>query len=313
MRPKTGPADLRNSKLNRETDARQLMRPKPGPSDLRYSNLQPEKELRDIMKPKPLSEPEEGEVESSTEDELPPEEELTNVIFSENPSQPETNQTSTPGPSTGNKPREVKQTKKKPSPIKPPGASEKTHSGEDIPLNKLATPKRSRSLSRKDLRRKLDKVPVFSEPKLHNDKGPLQYRIDRDLPGPCKAGRAPIPKCGTEQRHRPFIAGGKYAHYESNQSSNWPNSQWQQADEEEEEEGERLSEDDISTDECGGYDSSEEEGAWFTSPNPRHSRLHTGCLDPKKFLSTIDAPPGVPGVSKNHIFFSTNKTAFLLR
>ena len=35
-----------------------------------------------------------------------------------------------------------------------------------------------------------------------------------------------------------------------------------------------------------------------------HLRLkHTGCLDPKKFLSTIDAPPGVPGVSKNHIFF----------
>ena len=30
---------------------------------------------------------------------------------------------------------------------------------------------------------------------------------------------------------------------------------------------------------------------------------HTGCLDPRKILSTIDAPPGVPGVSKNHIFF----------
>ena len=83
MRPRSGPADLRNSKLNRGTDTRELMRPRPGPSDLRYSNLQPNKELREIMKPKPLSIPEEGEVESS-EDELPPEEELKNVLFSEN-------------------------------------------------------------------------------------------------------------------------------------------------------------------------------------------------------------------------------------
>ena len=34
---------------------------------------------------------------------------------------------------------------------------------------------------------------------------------------------------------------------------------------------------------------------------------HSGCLDPKKNLSTIDPPPGVPGVSKNHIFFSQMK------
>ena len=73
-------------------------------------------------------------------------------------------------------------------------------------------------------------------------------------------GRAP--KCGTEHRHRPFIASGEYARYEANQSNNWSNSQWQQADSlEEEEEGEKLSEDDISTDECDKNDSSEEEGA----------------------------------------------------
>ena len=30
---------------------------------------------------------------------------------------------------------------------------------------------------------------------------------------------------------------------------------------------------------------------------------HSGYLDPKKILSTIDPPPGVPGVSKNYIFF----------
>ena len=40
---------------------------------------------------------------------------------------------------------------------------------------------------------------------------------------------------------------------------------------------------------------------------------HSGCLDPKNILSTIDPPPGVPGVSKNHIFFSTNESVFLLR
>ena len=40
---------------------------------------------------------------------------------------------------------------------------------------------------------------------------------------------------------------------------------------------------------------------------------HSGCLDPKKILSTIDASPGVPGVSKSQIFFSTNENVFLLR
>ena len=33
----------------------------------------------------------------------------------------------------------------------------------------------------------------------------------------------------------------------------------------------------------------------------------------KKNLSTIDPPPGVPGVSKSHIFFFTNESVFLLR
>ena len=31
----------------------------------------------------------------------------------------------------------------------------------------------------------------------------------------------------------------------------------------------------------------------------RGSLKHTGCLDPPKILSTIDTPPGVPGVSKD--------------
>ena len=38
---------------------------------------------------------------------------------------------------------------------------------------------------------------------------------------------------------------------------------------------------------------------------------HSGYLDPKKILSTIDPPPGVPGVSKIHIFF-TNESVLLL-
>ena len=124
MRPRSGPADLRNPRLNRDKDARELMRPRPGPSDLRYSNLQPNKELREVMKPKPLSCTEkqrnerdkdaydsftEGEVESS-EDKLPPEDELTNVLFSENennvstplpgPSRTRSDQTKIPGPPT---------------------------------------------------------------------------------------------------------------------------------------------------------------------------------------------------------------------
>ena len=33
----------------------------------------------------------------------------------------------------------------------------------------------------------------------------------------------------------------------------------------------------------------------------------------QKNLSTIDAPPGVPGVSRDHIYFFTNETVFLLR
>ena len=242
MRPRSGPADLRNPRLNRDKDARELMRPRPGPSDLRYSNLQPNKELREVMKPKPLrctekqrnedislsdaydSSTEEGEVESSedelpSEDKLPSEDELTNVLYSENkntvstpipgPSRARSDQTKVPGPPTKSKPQEEKPTKKKPSPIKYPGANEWIYSGDDVPLNRLTTPKRSRSLSKIDLRKKLAKVPVFSEPKLHNDKGPLQSRITWDLPGPWMMGRAP--KCGTEHRHRPFIASSEHA------------------------------------------------------------------------------------------------------
>ena len=39
---------------------------------------------------------------------------------------------------------------------------------------------------------------------------------------------------------------------------------------------------------------------------------HCGCLDSKKNLSTFDAPPGVQGVSKKHIFLQM-KLFFVLR
>ena len=40
---------------------------------------------------------------------------------------------------------------------------------------------------------------------------------------------------------------------------------------------------------------------------------HSGHIDSKNFRSTIDAPPGVPWVSKYHIYFFKNETVFLLR
>ena len=40
---------------------------------------------------------------------------------------------------------------------------------------------------------------------------------------------------------------------------------------------------------------------------------HSGRMDSKSIHSTIDGPPGVPGVSKNQIFFFTNKTVEFLR
>ena len=52
MRPPTGPADLRNSRLNADKELREIMRPPPGPANLRNSHFCAGKELREIMKPK---------------------------------------------------------------------------------------------------------------------------------------------------------------------------------------------------------------------------------------------------------------------
>ena len=76
------------------------------------------------------------------------------------------------------------------------------------------------------------------------------------------------PKCGTEQRHRPFIAGSAPTRTEENPgkfprvnpANYWFNRQTQPTDSmEEKEEEEKVSEDDISTDQLEGKaDSSEE-------------------------------------------------------
>ena len=152
----------------------------------------------------------------------------------------------------------------KPSPIKYPGCNEQSHSGDDVPLKKLTTPKRSRPKIKTDLRKKLEKVPVFSKTKLHNEKGPVQSRMNRDIPGPWKTGSTQ--DCGTEHRNRPFIAKSDCARYEVGSARSRPNNQ-QTENVEEKDEEERLSEDDISTDECEKGDlwyqgdTSEEEGA----------------------------------------------------
>ena len=68
----------------------------------------------------------------------------------------------------------------------------------------------------------------------------METRINRDLPGPWLPGSAP--KCGTAHRNRPFIAG----------NLTWSS---QEASGSNEEEEEKVSEDDVSTDEIGDIDS----------------------------------------------------------
>ena len=139
---------------------------------------------------------------------------------------------------TKSKQKESNLRKKTISPIKFPEATPKKNS-EDLPLSKLTTPKRHRSDARQDLRKRLDMVPIFTEPKLHSNRGPLETRINRDLLGPWLPGTGP--KCGTAHRNRPFIAG----------NSTWSS---QEASGSNEEEEEKVSEDDVSTDSDGVND-----------------------------------------------------------
>ena len=56
-------------------------------------------------------------------------------------------------------------------------------------------------------------------------------------------------------------------------------------------------------------------GGFASAPpvNDIKSQDHSGRMDSKTIHSTIDTPPGVPGVSKNQNFFFTNKSVELLR
>ena len=45
----------------------------------------------------------------------------------------------------------------------------------------------------------------------------------------------------------------------------------------------------------------------------KERHIHTARCDTILIQIYMDAPPGVPGVSKNHIYFFTNETVFLLR
>ena len=124
------------------------------------------------------------------------EDELTNVQYSESEKGP------TPGPSRIPS-TPVTKAKKVISPIKYPVATPKKNR-EDLPLSKLETPRRPRTDARQDLRRRLDMVPIFSEPKLDSGKGSLESGVGRDLVGPWLPGNGP----NRDKAHsnRPFIA-----------------------------------------------------------------------------------------------------------
>ena len=204
---------------------------------------------------------EEGEV-------APSEDELTNVRYSESDS---SSRVSKPGPSgnreTGppaapmkNKPKEVRKKKEEISPIRYPVNTPKKKT-EDVPLSKLTTPKRSKTAVKQDLRTRLDAALETSEPeypRFQSDRGPLESRINREIPPwlPWLPGNTPknnpwLPgttgqmKCGTAHRNRTFIEGKTTSR---NNSSMTDQSQRSKGQENEEE---RISEDDISTDEAG--------------------------------------------------------------
>ena len=108
---------------------------------------------------------------------------------------------------------------------------------------------------------RLDAVPASSEPKLYSGRGPLESRINRDIPpwlpwlpgstptnNPWLPGTTSQMKCGTAHRSRPFIEGKTTTRNDSSMTDQWPK---QRGRGQENEEEKRVSEDDISTDEAG--------------------------------------------------------------
>ena len=203
------------------------------------------------------------------------EDELTNVRYSESDSSV---RVPIPGPSgireTGplaaprkNKSKEVRKKKKEISPIKYPENTPKKND-EDVPLSKL-TPKRVRPPVKQDLRARLDAVPASSEPKIHSGRGPLESRVNCEFPPrqneneprispwlPWKPEYTPknnlwLPatashmKCGTAHRNRPFIEGKTTSRNDGSMTDQGQNGRDQENEEQ------RVSEEDISTDEAG--------------------------------------------------------------
>ena len=174
-------------------------------------------------------------------------------------------------------------TKKRPSPIKYPKDSDQGEQpdGEDVPLSRLltgSTPRPTRRVTRQDLRIRLDELAPNSKQKLQNDRGPPSSRLRRKTPEPWLPWlKGCAPKCRTEHRHQPFMAGREPNCPEiprdqwqkekdnkkiprDNPQKHWFNSQICQTDSSEEGIEER-DEDEITTDELGtaNADSSEEE------------------------------------------------------
>ena len=228
MRRKSlGPADLRLTHWKRDQDLRVQMRPRLGsdPPDLRsLRNQRSEKSINERFSElvhgvedrgkliKRLQAGMSGQKTQSEEDHdndvtadsyetmasdgevAPSEDEITGVQYSESDKEPTQGPSRIPG-------EPITKAKKPISPIKYPEPTPKKKK-EDLPLSKLETPRRQGVDARQDLRRKLEMVPVFSEPKL--DSGNMRSRLGREPIGPWLPPAGP----NRESPHstRPFIA-----------------------------------------------------------------------------------------------------------
>ena len=87
-------------------------------------------------------------------------------------------------------------------------------------------------------------MPVFTKPKISGNNRPLASRLSARVTGPWSPWLPGCsPKCGTEHRHRPFIAGNTSTRYEESPVNH------EVYDTEEDEELGRVSEETVSTDE----------------------------------------------------------------
>ena len=206
MRRQSSPADLRHSKLNRNTDLRDLTRSRRRassvPPDLRKLREALISGLRNSMTQKEERVEEESDTSSSSSSDSneegevePSEDELTNVRYSESdtpirtpnpePSEEEQGGEPKPGPSGTNKygppaKSKAKEPKKYISPIKFP---EKTpvKRKEEVPLYKMK-PRVIKPPAIQDLRDKLAAETASSKPKIDSGRGPISTRVNCDFP-----------------------------------------------------------------------------------------------------------------------------------